>query len=66
MEATMSTAISGRMPPVLVEYDCRGQRVTKYFANPYKARSFYVAKDKAGKQPKVKKVPDDYPVSSSP
>lgn len=41
--------------PVAVEYDCNGTRVSKVFDNPYKARSFYVAKAKAGKNPAVKK-----------
>lgn len=41
--------------PVVVEYDCRGQRVTKSFASPHAARRFYVLKHKQGKHPQVKK-----------
>lgn len=52
------TVISGRMPPVLVEYDSRGKRVIKRFEDAYAARRFYTAKDKQGKNPKVRKVVD--------
>lgn len=38
-----------------VEYDSRGQRVSKQFTCPYQARSFYLAKFKTGKNPKVTK-----------
>ena len=41
--------------PVAVEYDCRGRRVTKVFASAYAARRFWIAKDKAGKNPQIKK-----------
>jgi hypothetical protein len=41
------------VPAVIVEYDSRGKRVRKLFADPYEARRFYVAKDKAGRRPKV-------------
>jgi len=47
--------ISGRHPSVIVEYDCRGNRVEKRFEDPYAARRFYASKLKAGKNPKVKK-----------
>jgi len=47
------TAISNRMPCVTVEYDYRGQRKAKTFDCAYKARRFYVAKDKAKKNPKI-------------
>lgn len=46
--------ISNRTPPVAVEYDARGKRATKQFTDCYAARRFYVAKLKAGKNPKVK------------
>jgi hypothetical protein len=42
-----------RPVPVVVEYDCRGQRARKHFADAYQARHFYVAKAKAGKRPQV-------------
>jgi hypothetical protein len=42
--------------PVTVEYTAKGQRVSKTFACPFKARSFYVAKAKAGAAPKVVKA----------
>jgi hypothetical protein len=48
-------AISNRLPPVAVEYDARGKRVTRQFANAFEARRFYAAKARAGKNPKVKK-----------
>jgi len=49
-------AISNRFPPVSVEYDCRGKRVTKTFSDPYVARRFFIEKDKAGKHPVVRKA----------
>lgn len=51
------SSISGRMPPVAVEYDgAKGQRVTKQFADAYAARRFYAAKHRAGKNPRVRKA----------
>lgn len=47
--------ISDRLPAVRVEYDRRGQRVSKHFKSPYAARRFYAAKFKQGKNPTVKK-----------
>ena len=48
-------AISNRMPAVAVEYDGpNGQRVSKPFADAYKARQFYTAQAKQGKHPAVK------------
>lgn len=46
-----------KYPPetIYVEYDKRGGRATKPFTDAYAARRFWVAKDKAGKRPKVKK-----------
>lgn len=38
---------------VVVEYEKNGKRVTKTFADMNRAKSFYVAKDKAGKSPKI-------------
>jgi hypothetical protein len=46
-------AISDRMPPVAVEFDRAGRRVTKPFDDPYAARQFYVQLDKAGRRPAV-------------
>lgn len=51
--AAKSGAISGRMPPVAVEYDANGKRATKNFEDPMEAKAFYVAKHKAGKNPMV-------------
>ena len=48
-------AISGQMPSVAVEYDCRGKRMMKRFDDIFEARRFYAAKDKDGKRPKVVK-----------
>ena len=44
-----------KYPPELVciEYDSRNKRATKVFADHYKAKAFYVAKYKQGKNPKV-------------
>ena len=41
---------------VVVEYDSRGKRVTKSFADTYTSRRFYVSKDKAGKNPRIVKA----------
>jgi len=41
--------------PVAIEYDKRGERTRKVFTDHYAARRFYVAKDKAGCNPSVKK-----------
>jgi integrase len=46
-------AISGRMPPVVVEYDGKDGRVSKRFEDAFAGRRFYAAKDKTGKHPKV-------------
>lgn len=45
-------------PIVTVEYTNlhTKQRVTKTFACPHKAKSFYVAKDRAGCQPTIRKA----------
>ena len=49
-------SISNRMPRVEVEYDCRGKRKTREFGDDvFAARRFWIAKDRAGKNPKVKK-----------
>ena len=47
-------AISNRLPAVVVEYDCRGQRVCKEFTDAYAARRFYAQKLREGKHPQVK------------
>jgi hypothetical protein len=39
--------------PVTVEYDKRGKRVSRTFADAYAARRFFSAKAKAGKRPRV-------------
>lgn len=46
-------AISTRVPAVTIEYDCRGVRKRKRFEDGYKARPFWIKKDKEGKNPKV-------------
>lgn len=38
---------------VCIEYDSRSQRVTKVFSDHYKAKAFYIAKFKQGKNPRV-------------
>lgn len=48
--------ISNRSPAVKVEYNHNGQRVTKLFTDPYKARSFYGLQLKKGNEPAVKKA----------
>lgn len=40
-----------------VEYDSRGRRVWKSFTCCYAARRFFVAKEKAGKRPRVVRAP---------
>ena len=47
--------ISSRVPSVVVEYDCRGQRAEKKFNDAYEARWFYVKQDREGKNPKLRK-----------
>ena len=42
--------------PIAIEYTCRGKRVQRTFTDHYEARRFYAVKDKAGRNPKVKKV----------
>lgn len=44
--------------PVWVEYDCRGKRARKWFDDGLKrpAKSFYAAKQRAGKNPRVVKA----------
>jgi DNA invertase Pin-like site-specific DNA recombinase len=49
-------AISNRFPPVVVEYDCRGTRKQKEFSSSHEAKRFYVAKDRDGKNPTVRKA----------
>ena len=43
-----------KLPRVVVEYDCRGERRSKTFDDPYQARRFYCQKDKAGRHPRVR------------
>ena len=47
------TAISTRTAAVTVEYEARGHRVTKTFADAHEGKRFYVAKEKAGKSPRI-------------
>jgi hypothetical protein len=42
--------------PIAIEYDSRGKRLQRVFTDHYKARQFFVLKDKAGRNPTVKKV----------
>lgn len=55
----MQTGIS-RAPKfddaIEVEYDSRGERVSKIFKDLYEARRFYAGKVRQGKNPKVRKV----------
>lgn len=46
-------AISNRMPPVTVEYDCRGRRARKTFDDSYEAKKWYCTKHKSGHNPHV-------------
>lgn len=39
--------------PVTIEYDSRGQRVTRTFPDAISARRFYAAKLRAGKAPRL-------------
>lgn len=51
----MRNYIDPRQPSFDVEYDKGGKRVRKAFDDYYAGRRFYIAKDNAGKNPKVKK-----------
>ena len=51
-------SISNREPQCYVSYERDGKRYRKLFANSYKARQLYIAKLKAGKNPKVEKDVD--------
>jgi hypothetical protein len=42
--------------PVAIEYDKRGQRARKVFIDHFKAKRFYILKDRQGKHPTVRKV----------
>lgn len=42
--------------PIAIEYDYRRKRARKVFTDHYAARRFYVAKYKAGKRPRVRRV----------
>jgi len=48
--------ISNRSPSVIVEYDCRGRRKQKRFSDAYAARRFWIAKDRDGKNPQVRRA----------
>jgi hypothetical protein len=47
---------------VAVWYDSHGRRRFKVFDDPYAARRFYAAKTRAGRNPKVGKVPPDHSI----
>ena len=47
------SSISGRLPSVTIEYDSRGKRVSKAFADAYAARRFYITKSREGKNPHI-------------
>lgn len=51
----MRPPISMRQPVVVVEYDCRGERKQKQFDEPFEARRFFAMKDRAGKNPTVRR-----------
>ncbi|WP_442510559.1 hypothetical protein SH528x_002184 [Novipirellula sp. SH528] len=66
-------AIGNVTPPVNIEFDwgTTGQRRTKRFDDAHEAKAFYMAKDKAGKNPKViaaesKLVAEHTPTPESP
>ena len=40
-------------PTISIEYDRHGTRAIKTFTNLYESRRFYIAKDKAGKNPTI-------------
>lgn len=48
-----SAILSPKIATVNVEYDSRGQRTVKSFTDNFAARRFYIAKSKAGANPKV-------------
>lgn len=49
-----STLLSPKIASVTVEYDANGKRKEKTFTDAFASRRFYVAKSKAGANPKVK------------
>jgi hypothetical protein len=61
MSKTEQQPISTRMPPVAIEYDygTKGERRTKHFEDANKAKRFFAAKDRAGKNPTVLKAEAD-------
>jgi hypothetical protein len=51
-------SLYGKAPPpprVGIEYDARGKRMIRYFANAYQARRFYLVKLSQGKNPVIRK-----------
>lgn len=48
-----SGAISARSPAVDIEYDCRGTRIRKHFADAHSAKRFFTTKFKLGRNPSV-------------
>lgn len=49
----MSAILTPKIKQVVVEYTTRGQRVTKVFTDVFASRRFYIAKSKAGADPKI-------------
>lgn len=48
--------MNSKPQPIEIEYDKNGERVRKWFPNAIAARRFYMAKERAGKNPKVKRA----------
>jgi hypothetical protein len=51
--STFVSIPSGEYPPVIIQYDHRGKRVSKVFDDYYKARAFYMRMSKEGRNPRV-------------
>jgi hypothetical protein len=50
--------MQGDVGPIAIEYDAHGRRVQKTFDDMFEARRFFMAKDRAGKNPKVVRAKD--------
>lgn len=48
-----SAILAPKVAAVTVEYDAKGQRVRKEFTDVFASRRFYLAKSKAGANPKI-------------
>jgi hypothetical protein len=55
---SLTTRPSGDPGPIFIEYDCRGKRARRWFQSGMgrEARSFFQAKYRAGKNPKIVKA----------